>query len=156
MKNSQFKTETAVWLNAQLESRQALKLPSDEVLPDSFLNLLPTSVKYMAEVIGVASALKIVEYYKGTYLSVPNHFDDSHPLVKILGHEAAAKVVFNYSGELIEIPKCEKAMLALRNQLIKQSNKTQQRLALEYNLSVRQVRNIQHGLPDEDLQDSLF
>lgn len=118
--------------------------------------ILPYVVQDIAHLIGLGAALKLVEHYKGTSMWVPGQFKPDHPLVKIIGHEAALKLIEAFPGENLEIPKCDDAVRAVRNGQIKLSDKSQSQLAREYNLTVRQIRNIQGDMPDDDRQVGLF
>lgn len=118
--------------------------------------ILPYVVQDIAHLIGLAAALKLVEHYKGTSMWVPGQFKPDHVLVKIIGHEPALKLIEAYGGECLEIPKCDDAVRAVRNGQIKLSDKSQAQLAREYNLTVRQIRNIQGNRPEDDRQEGLF
>ena len=118
--------------------------------------ILPYVVQDIAHLIGLGAALKLVEHYKGTSMWVPGQFKPDHVLVKIVGHHAASQLIEAYGGECLEMPKCEDAVRAVRNGQIKLSDKSQSQLAREYNLTVRQIRNIQGDRPEDARQEALF
>lgn len=118
--------------------------------------LLPGIVREISELIGLNATLKLVEHYPGIPMWVPVKFDPEHVLVKIVGHEAASKLVDNYGGESYAMPKCMDAIRAVRNAKICASDKSQRQLAIEHGLTVRQIRNIQSGIELDDGQDELF
>lgn len=117
--------------------------------------ILPYVVQDISNLIGLGLALKLVEHYKGTSMWVPSQFRPDYHLVYIIGHEAMIKLIEAYGGERLEIPKCDDAMRAVRNFRICESDKSQSQLAHEYNLTVRQIRNIQCDIED-DRQEGLF
>lgn len=117
--------------------------------------ILPFVVQDIANLIGLGLALKLVEHYKGTAMWIPSVYKPDHVLVKIISHEPTIKLINAYGGECLEIPKCDDAIRAVRNARIRQSDHSQAQLAREYNLTVRQIRNIQTGVED-DRQEGLF
>lgn len=134
-----------------------LKNKTDDILTINIdAKILPYIVQDIAHLLGLADALKLVEHYKGTSMWVPSEFKPDHILVKIVGHKPAVKLILAYGGELLEVPKCEDAVRAVRNGEINLSDKSQSALAREYNLTVRQIRNIQKGMPADDCQVGLF
>lgn len=135
---------------------------SDLIKTASVLNiaiderLLPGIVREFADLIGLAATLKLVEHYPGIPMWVPVKWDCAHVLVKIIGHDAAMKLIENYGGESYPMPKCEEAIRFIRNTQIRASDKSQRQLAIEFRLTVRQIRNIQSGVEFDDGQDKLF
>lgn len=118
--------------------------------------ILPGIIQDIAALIGLAGALDLVDHHKGTLMWIPVEFKPDHVLVKIVGPEAALKLINEYGGERLEIPKCENAIRAVRDGEIKSSDKSQANLAREYNLTVRQIRNIQKNMPEDSKQEALF
>ena len=119
-------------------------------------DLLPTSLCEIVEVIGLPATITLIEHRGGTVLWVPGEFDPQHPLVKQIGHDAAQRLIELYAGEKLEIAKAERALLAIRNAAIRASDKLQRELALQYGLTVRQIRNIQNCVEEDDGQEELF
>lgn len=119
------------------------------------LKILPFIVQDIANLIGLPHALLLVDHYGGTSMWVPKEFKPDHVLAKIVGAESAIKLIEEYGGENIEITKCEAALRTLRNDMIRASDKSQSQLARQWQLTVRQIRNIQHGVVD-DRQERLF
>jgi len=118
--------------------------------------ILPFIVQDISHLVGLANALKLVDYYKGTSMWVPEEFRDDHILVRIIGAESAIKLIDNYGGESHEIPKCDDAIRAVRNEQIGNSDKSQSALAREWDLTVRQIRNIQKDYMQDDRQAAMF
>jgi hypothetical protein len=115
-------------------------------------------VQDIANIIGLADTLKIVDHFKGRSMWVPAEFKPTHPLALLLGAESAIKLIDEYHGDTIEIPKCDAAMRVVRNMLIIKSDKSQSQLATDWNLTVRQIRNIQNleNLGFDERQQGLF
>jgi hypothetical protein len=118
--------------------------------------VLPGIVRDIAAEIGLAAALKLVDFYQGVPMWVPVRFDPEHTLVKIVGAAATLKLMAMYPGEKPEIPRCAEAIRVVRNIKIRDSDKSQRQLAQEWNLTVRQIRNIQSGMEVDDEQEELF
>jgi len=118
--------------------------------------ILPYIIQDIANLIGLGAALKLVDAYKGTSMWIPSQFKPDYHLVYLIGHEAMIKLIDAYGGDRIEIPKCDDAIRAVRNFRICESDKSQSQLAHEYNLTVRQIRNIQGAMPEDDRQEDLF
>ena len=122
------------------------------------IKILPYVVQDIAHIIGLADTLKLVDYYKGRKMWVPAEFKPAHILCKIAGATSATKLIAEYGGETLEIPKCDHAMRAVRNVQIIKSHQSQSQLAIEWALTVRQIRNIQgkENIGFDERQDSLF
>ena len=118
--------------------------------------ILPFIIQDIANLIGLGDTLKLVDAYKGTSMWVPAEFKPDHVLVKLIGEQSALKLIKRYAGESVEIPKCDGAMRGVRNTKITTSDKSQSALAREWNLTVRQIRNIQKDVRFDDGQDELF
>lgn len=118
--------------------------------------ILPYVIQDLIHLIGWEATMTLVDHYKGTSMWVPSVYKPDHILVKLIGHEATVKLMTAYVGERFEIPKCDDAMRAVRNFKICESDKSQAQLAREYNLTVRQIRNIQNDMPEDDRQEALF
>jgi hypothetical protein len=109
------------------------------------LDDLPDSLRDIVELIGLPATLKIVEHLGGSCIDVPAKYRDDFLLVRIVGHQAAAKVVAYYAGERIYIAKADDALRAQRDAEIVdryEGGASMLALALEHHLSTRQVWNI--------------
>ncbi len=78
----------------------------------------PASLVEIAEVIGPAGALRLVDAYGGTVCYVPQgNVEPAHRLAQAIGPAAAERLVARYGGEKIEVPvlhvaRTRKAMIA--------------------------------------------
>lgn len=120
---------------------------------------LPGVLKEVAALIGLPATLNLVRAYGGTRIYVPTRFDPDHPIVKLVGHEAAAKLIQTYGGwEHFDLPKADIAVKAARDNQIRRDRglgATQAQLAVRYSLTERQIRNI-CGPEEDDRQSGLF
>lgn len=126
---------------------------------DEIYDLLPGILRELVDLIGLAATQKLVERYGGVRLYVPKQFDPEHALVKLIGHTAAAKLVTAFGGQdHFDIPKALSATIAVRNARIKAEygELSQRTLALKYDLTERQIRNILAGVAEDDGQSDLF
>ena len=67
---------------------------------------LPDSVRDLAEVVGLKTALKIVEARGGARLYVPKRPHRAHWLSEVIGWDKLRDLSSIYGGEEIEVPTC--------------------------------------------------
>lgn len=126
---------------------------------DDIYDLLPGILRELVDLIGLTATQQLVERYGGVRLYVPKQFDPDHALVKLIGPAATAKLVGAFGGQdHFDIPKALSATIAVRNAHIRAESKefSQRALALKYNLTERQIRNILTGTEEDDGQGDLF
>ncbi len=120
---------------------------------------LPPILQEIAELIGLPATLKLVKAYGGTRLYVPKRFDPDHPIVKLIGHELAARLFERFGGQdQFDVPKAMIAVKAARDATIRAQRRdgyTHARLAVLHGITERQVRNIL-GPEVDDRQIGLF
>ena len=108
-------------------------------------DLLPASVRDMAEVIGLDAALGVVQHYGGTRLWLPLVLSEDHPLVQTIGLAAARSLSEHYRLESLTIPTCKRAFRVIRNQRIVEryrAGETAATLAHEFGLHERMIWQI--------------
>ncbi len=83
---------------------------------------LPESLRELVRVLGEADALRLVGAHGGARLSVPtkDKATDVHPLCVALGKSAFDKLVAEYGGEAIDLPKADSYMRELRHEQVRQ------------------------------------
>jgi len=109
------------------------------------LELLPASLRDMAQHCGPALALKVAEHYGGCHLSIPQDADNAPALVAVLGETMAVTLCAVYGGEILTIPRAINARRHVRNQVIqagRRAGATLRELARRFDLTERQVSNI--------------
>ena len=69
-------------------------------------NDLPSSLREIADSVGVENALKLSKTLGGRRFRIPLHstVDDNHPIVKAIGIEPASRMIRDFRGIRIEIP----------------------------------------------------
>jgi Xaa-Pro aminopeptidase len=106
--------------------------------------LLPPTIQEIVEVVGLESALKLVDAYGGTRVWFPERPEPDHHLVKALG-DAAYALCERFALEWLDIAKCQRALRAVRDaaivEMLRQGH-TQAEVAREVGLTWRQVANI--------------
>lgn len=119
---------------------------------------LPATLQEMERLIGTKAVLLLVEKYGGVRFYVPQKIRAGHDLAKLIGIEAAEKLARDYGGGTHEIARALLASIDRRNIEIKNEYKTlsQRQLALKYQLTERQIRNIVTGAGADDNQMGLF
>ena len=117
-------------------------------------DLLSPIVREFVEVAGIDAALKLVKRYGGTRLWFPVDPAPDHALIVLLG-DAGYRLCERFAREWLDIPKCERALRAVRDSAIVDAliqGRTWASVAREHNLTERQVGNIaakyRHHLPD--------
>lgn len=106
---------------------------------------LPQSLAEVADVIGIAATLQLVEGWGGLRLYVPEaeHLSDEHPLVRWLGGERARQLCQVYAREKIDVARCTQAARAARDEAIYREHIEQgfsaRSLAIQYGLTERQI-----------------
>lgn len=120
----------------------------DEAKPGVSENIKewPMLAQEMAAVISPELVKKVLSTYGGTRLYIPNGFVYSnHPLIDLIGDEAAQVLAQKFGGESIEIPKDDAIQRQVRNaQIIKDidAGLSQSKAALRYRLTERRIRHI--------------
>lgn len=114
---------------------------------------LPPHIEKMCELIGWAAAMSMVDRWGGTYIvfarKVREHRTNANTnpeLVLLIGEESYEKLIDQFGGQKIYIPKLDHAMRKARDMQINQKyvdeKQTAEKLALDYRLSERQIWNI--------------
>lgn len=123
------------------------------------VDLLPYALQDLVALIGLPPTMLIVEKHGGTRLYIPkNEMADDHPLIKLIGREAAEILQRNYGGEPhMDIPLALRQMRAVRNAEIraKRQHTSSSKLARDYRTTERNIRLI-CGEQEDDRQVGLF
>ena len=123
--------------------------------------LLPGVLREIEALIGLAGTLRLAETYGGVRLYVPMQMHDGHALAQLLGLDAAQRLAEVFGGiEHFDIPKAAAVTRAVRNRQMAaeraQAGLSIRQLALKYQLTERQVRNILGEAEEDDGQAGLF
>lgn len=81
---------------------------------------LPAALRELARVLGDSDALRLVGLHGGARVSVPKLARDDHPLRMALGEAAFGRLVAEYGGETIELPKGDAYLRELRHDQVRQ------------------------------------
>lgn len=103
-------------------------------------------------IIGWDAALELVRTFGGTRVYVPEarHLGAAHNLVEAIGEDAAKQLAKKLPSRLLVIPRGTSLFNARRNEAIRRrfdQGATAPKLALEFHLTERQIRNILNELP---------
>ena len=135
---------------------------NDEAADNIDLALLPGALREIAELIGLPAALTLSRVYGGRRLYVPRRYDPEHPLVKLLGHQAAIRLIDNYGGlEHFDVPMAASLTRELRNRAIRRDRArgdSCSTLARRYQMTERTIWTIlaQSTAEDAPRQAALF
>lgn len=107
-------------------------------------DLLPNSLRDIAEAIGYENTIKIVEGYAGAKIWIPRQPTLDWALLPILGYENAYKLAKLCGGSQIEIPICRAIRMGDRNEKIKgdRATHTIAQLSAKYRLCRWQIHQI--------------
>jgi Mor family transcriptional regulator len=106
---------------------------------------LPENLKDIIQVIGLQSALKLVEELGGIRMYIPEKLSTKHVLIQAVGKTDAEKISRHYAGDYLYFPRCMDALRSMRNASIindRNQGTPTATLALKYKLTERQVQNI--------------
>ncbi|MBF0415612.1 MAG: hypothetical protein HQL79_07570 [Magnetococcales bacterium] len=101
---------------------------------------LPQSAIDLIEVIGTVATLTLMQRYGGITLALPRSIGADHDLSRLIGHDAARKLVEHWGGDRVYIPKADNAVRCVRDQeMIRRydAGDRPQELALEYKITDR-------------------
>lgn len=107
-------------------------------------NLLPDSLKDIAQAIGFEKVMILVGEYGGQRLWIPKQPTLDWAVVSLLGYEAAYKLSYLLGGNQIEVPSCRFLSIEERNQKIRRDRATHtiEALAKKYSLRREWIRKI--------------
>ncbi|MBX9752297.1 MAG: hypothetical protein K5Q68_22095 [Roseococcus sp.] len=114
----------------------------------------PASLVDIAEVIGVAAALRLVDAFGGMTLYVPEKLDPAHRLVQSIGMSAAEALIARYGLEKIEVPTLH--MARTRKALIANTTGPTHLVARELGVTTRWVRMVRNVPGADPRQMDMF
>lgn len=129
------------------------------LLKESDIADLPPFARELVILIGFGATICLIDMRPGCPLFIPNSMCPDHPIALAIGMYAASALVKNYGGSTITLPNCKNAMVKIRHRQIRKSRAdgfSQTQAALIYNLTPRQIRNIESKRMKEDSTGSLF
>jgi hypothetical protein len=124
------------------------------------LDMLPPRAQALAELIGLAALLALVEWRGGVMLYIPQRMPQEHPIACLIGLQAATALADEYGGDAIEIPRCETTLRAVLHDTIRtrrRAGETEAQVARDVGMWGRSVRRICAAAePVADDQPDLF
>lgn len=114
----------------------------------------PASLVSLAELIGMAATLRLVEAYGGDGVYVPQTVDPDKPFVQIAGLTAAEILVQHYGGERLEIANL--AGVRHKKPFIAEAKGTVAEVAKRFSVSARWVRYCRASIRPDDRQLEMF
>lgn len=121
----------------------------------------PPLVHDLIRTLGWNLCMALINAYGGCSIHVPSsgHNMEAHYLFAVLGPAGLKALIKDFSGEDLVLPKVYRGMLAARNDRMKAARKSGfsiRQLALEHNLTERQVYSILGNDLQDDRQLNLF
>jgi Mor family transcriptional regulator len=127
---------------------------------DLSTELLPKVLQDFVRLIGLHATMLLVERFGGLRIYIPLNPKPDHHFAQLIGMDNLLKLSQVYGREdHFELPKAERALLALRNAKMKAEYgpKSVRELAAEHHLTERQVTRIVGSLDAKnDDQNELF
>jgi hypothetical protein len=121
---------------------------------------LPGTLRELAALIGLPATLTLIRHYGGVRLYIPKTLEPGHILVRLLGPEAAQRLVAHYlPGENFDVPRGQSLVRALRDRAIAAAaarGASSADLARGFGMTHRHVRRILHRADPVDMQPGLF
>ena len=142
-------------LNAELNTIKRNQQRDNEQLPPEHL---PNSIKDLLRVLDMPAVLLLIAEYGGTRLCVPKIVPSDHPLVRLIGYDAARLLSQLYNGGVFDCPRCLKALNAVRDNEIlsqKRAGLTLAELAKRHHLTERGICLILRRVEKQELQARL-
>jgi hypothetical protein len=123
----------------------------------SAIDTLPTSLRDVAETLGISVVLKLIQHYGGTEIKFPKKPDEGHPVIKALGKADGFALCDFLSGSMIYVPHCRAARSIRADVLVLQdSGKARREIAQLLGVSQRHVRRMANKPPPAHHQPDLF
>ena len=114
---------------------------------------LPAAVRELARVLGDADAMRLIGSMPGARISVPKRPKDDHPLRMALSPAGFDKLIMEYGGGILDVPKGDAYLRRLRHDHVRQCRAqglTFDETAEATGYSRRQAINIMGGDPSVD------
>lgn len=138
-------------------------MPTSTAIPT---DLLPPLLQDIVRLIGLEPTMALVKHSGGLriYIPTPERAGPEHPFASVIGIDNLLKLAGEYGGlPHFQLPKAEKALIAVRNARIAQAyttQKTARELASEYHLTEGQIVRIVAAMgataPVDRRQTALF
>lgn len=115
---------------------------------------MPAALREFARVLGDNDCLRLVGGYNGARVVVPKLAHQHHVLRMVLGPEGFERLVAEYGGEIIDIPKADGYIRELRHDQVRRCREqgfTVDETALYTGYTRRHVMNIMHDEAGDDV-----
>lgn len=126
---------------------------------DLSTDLLPKVLQEFVRLIGLQATMLLVQHFGGLRIYIPLHPTADHHFAQLIGLSNLVKLSQVYGREdHFELPKAERALLALRNAKIRAEYgpKSIRQLASEYQLTERHVTRLVGNDGSNEAQVRLF
>lgn len=120
---------------------------------------LPPLARELVALAGFDAAVRLIAARPGIPVFIPQSLPPGHWLIAAVGQQAAEALVKSYGGEHITPPNCKRALAKIRHRRIRESRaegRSQTEVALIYDLTPRQVRNIDSAEERPEMNLRLF
>ena len=118
---------------------------------DVDLETLPPALRELVRVLGFADAMLLISVRGGGRITVPHKVREGHELALLLGMDSFTKLVKEYEGESLLLPKLDSYLRELRHEQVRQCKARGldvDEIAEETGYTRRHVFNILGGYAD--------
>lgn len=125
---------------------------TQQALLDTYL---PDSIKELLTIISVNAVAILIKQYGGTRLQVPNKTTTLHKLMDQIGLEDFNALCARYGSTSLDLPRCVKALAAVRNSQIlrdKRNGLSLAQVARKYNMTERGVSKALRRIEKQEYQ----
>lgn len=106
---------------------------------------LSVTIRDLLDTIGMEATSTLLEWRGGRQVYIPKDPKPGHPIVLALGSDITARLVARYQLCVLDLPMTASLKRVQRDQIIRerrQRGESTSMLAGEFNLTIRQIRNI--------------
>lgn len=123
------------------------------------IDQLPTQLRVLIKLIGLAETIELVKHRGGRPTRVPSTGSRVNELDNVLKRESIMALCNSrLAGHRLDLPKPDKILVQIRNMdiLARRGHSTKSELAAEYKLTTRMIQMIWNGEPDLDPTMDMF
>jgi hypothetical protein len=123
------------------------------------IDYLPDGLRDLIDVVGLEPALAFVKKFGGVRYAVPKKLSEQHELARLMGFDAAQKMVDMYRGEYLVFPKYDAAAMQVRHYEVKvldAKGESTRNIALQTGYTERMVNYLKAKARNAEQEDFGF
>lgn len=118
-----------------------------------------TNIDDVAAIIGFSATVRLIQWYGGRNIYVPDQASPGHPLVALMGESALRALCSEFGNQTLWVPaSTERADVALKKSVAKAvlKGRGSAEISAELGISQRQVQRLRRELEDAGLLPTLL